>query len=968
MSTSDQVYHETQSALADLLEVTVHGDDIQSCLDGGLIELPDSGSMHVMETLETTSHIQTFLQLIRYCVYLTSNNLISNEKLDKFTQTMRESGMEWIIMPLFDSRTPSIVAFGSRYLRSAASLGYFEPVQSLLQKPIKANLLAKQRDQDTVLHQAVKGHNPDIVRLLLDAGADLTQEVNQSSLLYHAVLGPRSIEMVQLLVDHNIRVNHFEHRCPEILVSAIKNYCDIEVIRVLIDAGVSVKACCNHETPLQAAVDSGMTDVVELLIQSGAAINDLPPNWFDRQSMLSGKIHADILATPLQRASWAEDTETAQILVSNDSLRNEELTYRREELTPLQSASYKGNASLVRLLLAANANAEMRPRELLPTPLQFACAQNSVEIVQILLGHGAHVNAPASQGGTALQVAIKTGNLDLVHLLLGANADVNAMGSPDGGRTALQAAAASGSLELVELSIGRGADINAEPMANNGLTCLQAAVTSGNIALVLVLLDRGADVNSPPADVKGRTALQAAVMNRDVQMCHLLLRAGSEVNGYAARSGGRTALQAAVENFDKEHSFHKPDSTIDEYTILYTLLDAGADVDAPSAVIDGSSAFAAAVRTEYTDLARLILENMTFPIEYTEEAVILQRAISTGSIDLVKIVIEAKADVDHRADGEWYSGGSWRQQPLALQWALWTGKLEIANLLVEAGAFWITDPPSSCAGNELQLAVYGSAKHAVRYLLCKGVSPNQSKHMVTILDTAIKNGDGEIASLLFEAGADVNRSFPLSDSLFLAVKYAHVSVTRLLLQTLQKRTALNQKDISIGNTLEEAARQGDMESIRMLIDAGADVNRSSIAIIGRTILQVAATAGHIQCVKLLLANGADVNGAVSLKGTTALQGAVTEGNIKMVIFLLEAGAQISAPRGSGYRKGTALERAAKKGRLDIVSLLLKNYDDSKKIRKDCENAARRAAKNGFPWIEKMLHDHVKGLERVEEIV
>ncbi|KAF1810116.1 hypothetical protein P152DRAFT_401955 [Eremomyces bilateralis CBS 781.70] len=53
-----------------------------------------------------------------------------------------------------------------------------------------------------------------------------------------------------------------------------------------------------------------------------------------------------------------------------------------------------------------------------------------MDIVELLLGKGADVNAQGGTYGNALQAASSGGNKDIVELLLGKGANVDAQGGP----------------------------------------------------------------------------------------------------------------------------------------------------------------------------------------------------------------------------------------------------------------------------------------------------------------------------------------------------------------------------------------------------------------------------------------------------------------------------------------------------------------------------------------------------------
>jgi hypothetical protein len=101
------------------------------------------------------------------------------------------------------------------------------------------------------------------------------------------------------------------------------------------------------------------------------------------------------------------------------------------------------------------------------------------------------------------------------------------------------------------------------------------------------------------------------------------------------------------------------------------------------------------------------------------------------------------------------------------------------------------------------------------------------------------------------------------------------------------REALNYTVPRGGSTpLLFAARSGDIESLRLLLQAGADVNDALSN--GMTALIEAAHSGHQAAAMLLLDNGADANAHEI--GYTALHAAVLRGGLDLVRALLAHGA------------------------------------------------------------------------------
>lgn len=106
-----------------------------------------------------------------------------------------------------------------------------------------------------------------------------------------------------------------------------------------------------------------------------------------------------------------------------------------------------------------------------------------------------------------------------------------------------------------------------------------------------------------------------------------------------------------------------------------------------------------------------------------------------------------------------------------------------------------------------------------------------------------------------------------------------------------------------------AASDGELESMRSLLAAGANVNQREYE--GETPLMYAAAAGRTEMVLFLLEMGADIN-AVSNNGETALVRAA--GDTATVRALLAKGADVEL--------GAPLIRASYAGQLDTVKVLL----------------------------------------------
>src|SRR5262245_3052837 len=215
-----------------------------------------------------------------------------------------------------------------------------------------------------------------------------------------------------------------------------------------------------------------------------------------------------------------------------------------------------------------------------------------------------------------------------------------------------------------------------------------------------------------------------------------------------------------------------------------------------------------------------------------------------------------------------------------------TDNLEATGLLVEAGA----DVNARTETGDSALIVAARRAGAVRvveYLLDKGASIKDStKGGSTALHRAAEAGDTELLKLLVDRGAEVNAErkggqAPLAS----AVVFNHEAAVRYLLSSGAK---------PIGEVgLSRAVFQGNLEIVKALLEAGAEVKNESQVFPGygepEPILVLACFSYNAdpQIVKMLLDRGADP-AAKSQQGRTPLELARERGYVEVARLLAQA--------------------------------------------------------------------------------
>jgi ankyrin repeat protein len=407
----------------------------------------------------------------------------------------------------------------------------------------------QQAKKNKSLFEAVKKADAEKVKLLIADGADIDakcgdtsitekEEIASATPLYYAV-DANNMNLVKLLVEAGADVN--AGSWPPLCRAVEKN--NTAIAEYLIDHGANVNYPKDWGPLHQAPYVSNNMEMVKLLLARGADIN--AGSW-----------------PALTVSIWEERKDIFDLLIQRGADAN---IADKDGHTPLYWAVNKDDLDYLKILIAhgAKVDAKLWGGQ---TALMPEAMAGYTEAVRLLLEAGADVNAKDDRGQTTLHrmldVRRNSGTSgyrqskdtkDTVELLLAKGADVNL--KDKAGRTPLHLAAESADRDVVKLLLDKGAKVNAKD-DESGFTPLHYAARFGNKNASELLIARGAAINAK--DKKGHTPLYFAV-NSDYKVAELLINKGADSN--IRTESGKTLLQSTQQR--KQIESRAPDLIFD---------------------------------------------------------------------------------------------------------------------------------------------------------------------------------------------------------------------------------------------------------------------------------------------------------------------------------------------------------------------------------------------------------------------
>ncbi|XP_011496279.1 PREDICTED: ankyrin repeat and KH domain-containing protein 1-like [Ceratosolen solmsi marchali] len=456
-----------------------------------------------------------------------------------------------------------------------------------------------------------------------------------------------------------------------------------------------------------------------------------------------------------------------------------ETTEEGESLLSLACSA--GYYELAQVLIAMNANIEDRGIKGDCTPLMEAASAGHVDIVSLLIAHGADVNAHSTSGNTPLMYACAGGHEEVVRVLLEAGANVE--DHNDNGHTPLMEAASAGHVSVAKILLEHGAGINTHSNEFKE-SALTLACYKGHLEMVKFLLEAGADREHKTDEM--HTALMEASMDGHVEVARLLLDSGAQVNMPTDSFESPLTLAACGGHVDLAMLLIERGANIEEvndegYTPLMEAAREGHEEMIALLLSQGANINAQTEETQETALTLAccggFLDVTDFLIKAGADIELgastpLMEAAQEGHLDLVRYLLETRANVHAQTQ----TGDT------ALTYACENGHTDVADLLLQFGAY--LEHESEGGRTPLMKACRAGHLCTVQFLISKHADVNRqtTNNDHTPLSLACAGGHLSVVELLLAQSADPFHKLKDNSTMLIeAAKGGHTSVVQLLL-------------------------------------------------------------------------------------------------------------------------------------------------------------------------------------------
>ena len=442
---------------------------------------------------------------------------------------------------------------GEYPLKSAIKVNNIKLCQLLIERGAKVHF-EKPNGRMQPIEVAIKNSNLNIIPVLIAHGADADFPIDGSFPIHYAIWFNR-LDIVQTLVESKTNLNALgpnestplllaiENDKTDIALYLIENDADINIpdkdgmnplylaiskknkklIDALLDKNPKVEQVPNKQLLLYHACENGYYDVAQSLLDKGL---DIDFHW-------KGKY------TALMEACSKKNADIACYLIEKGANLNTVLG----DITALKVAMKNKNTLIVNKILQHPSHVFVGDECI------HAAQQSNINILSVLVAHGANINCQDDDGKSPLSIAINNNNVDLVLYLIKNGAIMTAQNGsqinslyyalinkkrevaqalvdnnfsisqvPDE-TLLLYIACENGYFDIAQSLLKKG--LNIDFHWDGKYTALMEACSRNNSKVALFLIEKGANFNTV---INNMTALKLAISRKNEKLVNAIMQ------------------------------------------------------------------------------------------------------------------------------------------------------------------------------------------------------------------------------------------------------------------------------------------------------------------------------------------------------------------------------------------------------------------------------------------------------------
>lgn len=268
----------------------------------------------------------------------------------------------------------------------------------------------------------------EIMKLLINAGADVNQRDNYGkSLIYQATYNTK-IDIMKFLLSKNANIN-LKNNIGYTPLHLAVNLSDFDSLNLLLDHGADIDAKDNDGiSPLSSATFINRIDIVKILVERGADIHS-----------------TDTIAhmTPLENATYAGYLNIVKYLCEKGAIVTE---------SSFNSAIQKGHAHILKYFKKLGLNA--------PASSIFNLIRNNnPKLISLLLKMGGDLNYIDNAGQTPMSIAMLDNSYECMEALCKLGADLQRV-NINTNLSPIHASIARGDQKAIKILLNNGVDVN----------------------------------------------------------------------------------------------------------------------------------------------------------------------------------------------------------------------------------------------------------------------------------------------------------------------------------------------------------------------------------------------------------------------------------------------------------------------------------------------------------------------------